>query len=361
MLVPSATRDLRFTNAGLFLLSTILAGPSLAQQAEQRSVKGTEIAIYNIAGKVRAVPGTGDAVAVEITRGGADASKLKIETGAVRGRETLRVIYPSDRIIYPDFRGRTSLSVRSDGTFSDGGSDWRDWDRDRDRVDIRPSGSGLEAWADLVVRVPKGQKIELYLAIGRVEVSNVEGDVVVDVSAADVDVSGTKGPLTLDTGSGRITVRDVTGDLNVDAGSGGISIDRVKGTSLRLDSGSGSVQASDIDVRDLEVDVGSGGLRMYRVKAPIVSAETGSGGITLEMLSEIERMNIETGSGGATIRVPATTSAEVEAETGSGGFQTDFEITTRRMSRNHVTGRIGDGKGRISIEAGSGTVRLLKN
>jgi lia operon protein LiaG len=100
---------------------------------------------------------------------------------------------------------------------------------------------------------------------------------------------------------------------------------------------------------------------MYRVKAPVVTAETGSGGITLEMLSQIDRMRIETGSGGATIRVPATTSAEVEAETGSGGFSTDFEITTRRMGRNHITGRIGDGKGRISIEAGSGTVRLLKN
>ena len=67
------------------------------------------------------------------------------------------------------------------------------------------------------------------------------------------------------------------------------------------------------------------------------------------------------GSGGATIRVPATVSAEIDAETGSGGFSTDFEVVTRRLGRNHISGRIGDGKGRITIEAGSGTVRLLKN
>jgi lia operon protein LiaG len=54
-------------------------------------------------------------------------------------------------------------------------------------------------------------------------------------------------------------------------------------------------------------------------------------------------------------------SAEIDAETGSGGFSTDFEVTTRRVGRNHISGRIGDGKGRISIEAGSGSVRLLKN
>jgi hypothetical protein len=31
------------------------------------------------------------------------------------------------------------------------------------------------------------------------------------------------------------------------------------------------------------------------------------------------------------------------------------------VSRRHLQGRIGDGKGQIRIEAGSGTVRLLKN
>ena len=64
---------------------------------------------------------------------------------------------------------------------------------------------------------------------------------------------------------------------------------------------------------------------------------------------------------GVTIRAPGTLGAEVEAETGSGGFQTDFEITTRRLSRNHFAGTIGSGKGRIRIESGSGSVRLLKN
>lgn len=343
--------------AGVLALSALLAEPTLAQ-SEQRTVKGSAVAIYNLAGRLRAVAGSGDAVIVEITRGGADASKLRIETGTIRGRETLRIVYPSDRIVYPNSRSRTSINVREDGTFSDGG--WRDSDT-RDRVDIRGYGPGLEAFADLVVRVPRGQKIDLFLAVGRAEIANVEGDVLVDVGAAEVDVSGTKGLLTLDTGSGRVFVRDATGDVNIDAGSGGLSVERVKGNVLRIDSGSGGVSGTDVEVREFTADVGSGGLRMYRMKAPQVTAETGSGGITLELLSDIERLNVETGSGGATIRVPATLSAELEAETGSGGFSTDFEVVTRRVSRNHIVGRIGDGRARIRIEAGSGSVRLLKN
>ena len=343
-------------------LATLVAATLDAQTAEQRSVKGATVAIYNIAGRMRAVAGTGDAVAVEITRGGRDASQLKIETGAIRNRETLRIVYPSESIVYPTLnRSRTSLHVRPDGTFSDwSGDDWRN-PRESDRVDVRGYGDGLEAYADLVVRVPKGQKIELFLGVGRLDVTNVEGDLVVDVGSAEVDVSGTKGTLTLDTGSGRVAVRDVSGDLYIATGSGGLTVDRAKGNTLNLDSGSGGVTSSDMEFAEIRADVGSGGLRMYRVKSPNVQAETGSGGITLELLSDVQRLDVETGSGGATIRVPPTLSAEVEAETGSGGFSTDFEITTRRMGRNHIQGRIGDGKGRIRIEAGSGTVRLLKN
>jgi len=335
-----------------------LATPSLAQ-TESRTVKGSTVAIYNLAGRMRAVAGTGDAVVVDVTRGGHDGAQLKIATGTIRGRETLRIIYPSDRIVYPDMRNRSSnMNVREDGTFSEGS-----WDDDggRDRVEIRSYGPGLEAFADLTVKIPPGQKIQLFLGVGRMEVANVEGSIFVDVGAADVDVGGVKGNLGLDTGSGRIAVRDVTGDLDIDTGSGGLTIDRVTGSSLRLDSGSGGVEGSDITVNEFRVDIGSGGLRMSRVKAQNLDVDTGSGGASLELLSVFEKLVIDTGSGGVTVRAPAALSADVDVETGSGGFQSDFEITTRRVSRNHVEGRIGDGKASIRIEAGSGTVRLLKS
>src|SRR4051812_42168510 len=272
-----------------------------ASQTEQRTIKGATVAIYNLAGRMRAVAGTGDAVTVEITRGGHDGSQLKIATGTIRNEETLRIIYPSDRIVYPDMRGRSSnLTVREDGTFNESGSSF-----DRDRVEIRSYGTGLEAFADLVVKIPKGQKARLHLAVGRVEVVNVEGTLFVDVNSADVDVAGMKGNLSLDTGSGRIAVRDVAGDLDIDTGSGGLTIERVTGSALHLDSGSGGVEGSDIDVKQFRADVGSGGLRMSRMKAFSLDVDTGSGGASLELLSLFDQLKIDTGSGGVTVRAPA--------------------------------------------------------
>ena len=109
------------------------------------------------------------------------------------------------------------------------------------------------------------------------------------------------------------------------------------------------------------MDVGSGGLQLDRIKAARVSADAGSGGITLGFLGPVTDLTAEAGSGGVTIRLPATQNADVDIETGSGGVDTDFSISTSRFARNRIRGTIGNGEGRIHIEAGSGTVRLLKS
>jgi hypothetical protein len=61
-----------------------------------------------------------------------------------------------------------------------------------------------------------------------------------------------------------------------------------------------------------------------------------------------------------TVHLPASQSADVDIETGSGGIDTDFDIRVTRFERRHMVGRIGDGRGSIRIESGSGQVRLLK-
>jgi len=82
----------------------------IAQTPERRTIPGNDVAVYNIAGVMRVEGGSGSDVSVEVTRGGADASKLTIQTGPVRGRETLRVIYPDRRIDVTAGAARTHTS-----------------------------------------------------------------------------------------------------------------------------------------------------------------------------------------------------------------------------------------------------------
>jgi hypothetical protein len=329
-------------------------------QTERRALSGQHVAIYNLAGKLRMQAATGSQVTVDVTRVGRDAAQLKLATGEIRGAQTLRVVYPSDRIVYPDMRsrGRTQLRVDDDGTFDDrdGGRDWSG----RDRVEIRDSGSGLEAHADLGVSVPRGQRITLHWGVGDATVANVDGEVRLSVSSATVSTEHTRGSLNLDTGSGAVTVTDAQGDVVLDTGSGSVTVTGVRGDRLDMDTGSGRTRADDVDVKTLKADVGSGGLTMGRLKASRINVDIGSGGLDLDLLSVVEDLTIDAGSGGVTVRLPAAQGADVDIETGSGGIDSDFAVQTRHLERNHIRGQIGDGKGRIRIESGSGRVRLIK-
>src|SRR3954471_16887046 len=209
---PRLSRD---TSSVLLTLAALalMCAPANAQ-TERRSLSSDRVAIYNLAGRVSVEGGSGSDVGVEIRRGGADARQLRIESGDIRGVEALRIIYPSDRVVYPDQdrRGRTQINVRSDGTFGDSGD--RGFGRDRDHVEITSSGSGMEAYADLRITVPRGRDVAIYLAVGEVHVSNVDGDLKVDVASARVTSERTRGSLNLDTGSGGVSVTDAQGEVN---------------------------------------------------------------------------------------------------------------------------------------------------
>jgi lia operon protein LiaG len=345
---------------GIVALSLLLAPALVAQGVERFPLDGGEVAIYNLVGTMKVEGGTGDRVIVEVTRVGGDAARLKIETGALRGRNTLRVRYPEDRIIYPQlsWSSRSTFTVNDDGTFGDGGD--HGWN-DRRRVEVRNGGTGLEAHADLRVIVPKGKIVYVRNGVGETTVDNVDGTLDVSVAASRLRASHVRGSLTLATGSGGVEVSDITGDLDLDTGSGGATIDGVRGGKLTMDIGSGSLRGRAIEVSELTADVGSGGIRLAAVKTPRLHLETGSGGSDVELLGPVDDVSIEAGSGGVTLRLPATTGAAFDIETGSGGIDTDFEVKVSRLERRALRGTVGDGRSRIKIEAGSGTVRVLKN
>lgn len=346
--------------AWLSLALAIAQGAAVAQAPERRTLPGAEVAIYNIAGVMRVEGGTGSEVAVEVTRGGADAQRLEIATGRIGGRETLRVIYPGRRVVYAggDSRGsrsRTTLRVDDDGTFSDGR------DSGARSVDIVSGGDGLEAHADVRVIVPKGKRVAVYLGVGEARVENVEGDLLVDVSAASVTSSGTRGRLSLDTGSGEVRVTDAQGDIDLDTGSGGVEVTNVRGGTLSMDTGSGRVRGSDISMNAMELDTGSGGVRLARVQAKRITLDSGSGSVELDLRADVESLRIDSGSGGVTLGIPESLGAQLRIDTGSGGIDSDIPIQVKRSERGYLSGSIGDGKGEIVIETGSGGVRLRRN
>jgi hypothetical protein len=332
-----------------------VAAPAASQEVQ--SLAGQDVAVYTLAGRVRVVSGSGAEVVVRITRGGADASQLRVETGLLDGRATLRVVFPDDEVVYPEMgRGSsTQMSVRADGTFGDGNG------RDGSRVRIRGSGSGLEAWADLVVEVPAGRTVAAYLGVGGMEAAGLNGDIRLDTGSGSVTASDITGSLDVDTGSGAITVSGVSGDLSVDTGSGRVEVSDVAGDDVQLDTGSGRVRVAGVDASRFAVDTGSGSVTLEAISSPTVLVDTGSGSVEIDLLIDVAQLDIDTGSGSVTVRAPDDLGAMVEIDTGSGGIDLDFPLEVTSVRRDRVQGRLGDGEGTIRIDTGSGSIRILRS
>jgi hypothetical protein len=334
-----------------------LAAPAAAQ--DRHNVRGDRVAIYNLAGELTVTGTTGRDVTVQVTRGGRDGASLKVEVGEVAGRQALRVMYPSDRVVYDGmrWRGSTQVRVRPDGTWGGGDDAWRGG---TDRVRISSGGSGLAAHADLAVGVPRGQTIDIYLAVGRITAENVNGQVRLDTHSGGVAARNMAGSLLIDTGSGSVEVLGMKGDLEIDTGSGGVRVADVEARDIGIDTGSGGVNASGLIAERIVIDTGSGGIDLLRSGARDVRLDTGSGSIEAELGTAIDRLVVDTGSGSVSLRLPENLGATLEIETGSGGIEVDFPVAITRRARDELRGTIGDGRGRITIDTGSGSVRIRR-
>lgn len=82
-----------------------------------------------------------------------------------------------------------------------------------------------------------------------------------------------------------------------------------------------------------------------------------------EIASSLSDINLETVNGSIKLHVPSTVDASVNAETMHGSIKTDFGLPVEKnmFSGRHLSGRIGNGDIKITMESVNGSVKLLEN
>lgn len=345
------------TRTALALGLLLLARPLAAQTTERFELTGDRVGIFNLAGAAVVEAGSGSAVVVEVTRHGPDAGQLRVERGRVGPGETLRIVYPSDDVVFAGqgWNGRSQIRVADDGTF--GG--WAEG-ASRRRVTIRSSGDGLEAHATLRILVPRGTRADVYLAVGPLTATGVAADLRLDGGSGRVTTRETRGSLVVDVGSGAVTVAGHAGDLLIDTGSGSVEVTGAEGDDVSIDTGSGGVQVSEVTAGSLRIDTGSGRVRASAVQADAVHVDTGSGSVHLAFDRAPDEVMVDTGSGSVTLVLPESLDAELLAETSSGSIEVEFSMQVARWQRDEVRGVIGGGRGKVQVDTGSGDITIRK-
>jgi hypothetical protein len=334
----------------LFAAAT-LAPTCAGAETVRRTLSGGQVAIHNLVGHLTVVRGEGASVVAEISTRGRDAGRLRIEDGWLRGKETLRVIYPFSRIHLEHFGGKSNFWVREDGTL-DGKTG------EGHQVAMSGRGGGSEAAADVKLYVPPGKDIDVFWGNGDGSVRDVDASLSIDGAAMDVTATGTRGSLRVSVGSGDIRVSRGTGQVNVETGSGDVELNDVRGEELSVETGSGNIRVSGLDAPALRLETGSGDIEARSVRANRAALETGSGSVTLLLDVDVETLSVESGSGNLELSVPRGFGAYVHMETGSGEIETSVPMEIRKKGRHEISGTIGDGRGRLSLSTGSGSIAV---
>jgi len=338
--------------------------PTSAQAAAGDEAAGhfratdTNVHVYDLAGHVEIVPGSGRSVEVDAHFGGRDGSRLGVTTLTKDGT-ALVVRFPGDHIHWQDGRnhGNSTIDVNDDGTFGDNRGGWH-WGGRHVRIDDR--GDGLDAFADLRIAVPAGQQIDVHVGVGHATVTNVDGSLIVACAASGVTVNGAHGRLKIATGSGDIDAHDVDAEQVFETGSGDVRASGLSGSAIKVGTGSGDVQIERVETSTLKAQTGSGDMTLSGVTARDLVLGTGSGDVSIALLRRFERLKISTGSGGVHITAPSDLGAALRVTTGSGGIHSDFDLSDVRRERGELAGVVGDGHGDIFVETGSGEVTLAR-
>jgi hypothetical protein len=316
-----------FSLSALILAASLLAVPALAEFEEEHTLQAEQLVLRNLIGEIRVEGHDGEAFGVHVAARGRDSSRDNLTIEVEEGSSAeVNIEFPLDRetrYVYPPMgpRSQTRFSMSNEGegvlSFLS-----RLFGSDSSSIRVSGKGSGMELWADVTIRVPRGAHVVVENGVGKIFAREVEGDVSLDGSASEIEASAIRGDLSIDTGSGKVTVEEVAGDVLVDTGSGRVGLVAIEGERV-------------------DVDTGSGHVRLDSVRAASVVVDTGSGSVEL--------------------RLPVDASATIRADTGSGGINVDFEgARVDRHDRHEAEIVIGAGAARFDLDTGSGSIRILQ-
>jgi hypothetical protein len=344
----------------------LLALPALAGFDEQRSFSSDTLTVNNLIGEVRVTGHGGSTFEVHVSVKGSDATRELIQLRSDEGsKATLTVAFPikdHQNYVYPALGSKSKTSFRIDNQ----GDSWLSallGSLSNRKITVRSSGSGLEAWADVEIRVPAGASLKVNHGVGKINAKDISAKLNLDNHSGAIEISDVKGDTYADTGSGHVTLSNIAGELYADTGSGHVEAERCSGESITIDTGSGHVTVREMDTPQLKVDTGSGSVKAFAIRADNALIDTGSGSVKLELQRMGEGdFRIDTGSGHVTLALPAGASADIRAETGSGGidFDLDEAVKLHRKDRDELHFTIGDGAAKVSIDTGSGRIQITR-
>jgi hypothetical protein len=186
------------------------------------------------------------------------------------------------------------------------------------------------------VAVNHAAKADVSSASGDVELANITGSVKARSVSGSLMIRDVDGRTTAEAVSGEVRARELMGPLSVSTVSGLVAIERYLGSSARVTTASGEIEASiDGPDRPLAIQEGAGGVAAVAAR---FSARSISGDISVIASPDSD--------------------CTVQLTTQSGDIRTNLPLRDIARRRGHMEGVVGAGRGRLEAHSVSGDISV---
>lgn len=203
------------------------------------------------------------------------------------------------------------------------------------------------------VRVPPASSVQTRTDSGQTVVRGVSGTVAVTTQSAAIDLYSLAGMAAVTTGSGAVRIDGVEGPLTVQTSSSGIVARRL-GSSFRLRTQSGSVEAGFVGTGDVDVETGSSAIRLIRVRGGATVASQ-SGRVTIDGVPGKD-WSLRTGSSNVEVTLHPGAGARLDLSSGSSNVRVQHGFFEGKTEKGRASGTIGRGGASVTVTSRSGQI-----
>jgi DUF4097 and DUF4098 domain-containing protein YvlB len=271
----------------------------------------------------------------------------------ITGTDGDRIVIRADIQVWADDKGEAEEKLKSldISTENDSGTL-------RIKVDGPPWTKKRRAKVDFQIEMPHSIMAEIASASGDVNINGLHKGTKLNTASGDITVSDCKGELIISSASGGIDINTcheidakintASGDLDISGTDGDIVFQTVSGDVTA--SVSGSLQGQTV----------SGDMELISQKIGSLKLRTTSGDISLASpMEEGTGASIATVSGDVAIVIKGEASVSVECGTVSGDIDCERSMSDLHRSGRSLSGRIGEGRGKLSVKTVSGDIDII--
>ena len=174
---------------------------------------------------------------------------------------------------------------------------------------------------DFIITVPFETKVEVDAAFGELNVSDIQGDVIVENDFGNITIDKVDGKLDANTSSGKIEATSIkagTKDIDIFSGFGKATLEQVSGANIKVRSQSGNIELENVRAtKEMYLSTDFGKLEFKTGSAGTLEAKTNSGSIDIASVTIKGQLTIRDDFGDITIKQVKAASYDMESNSGS--------------------------------------------